>query len=301
MFNNGPPGTRVEANWLNTIQEEIANVIEEAGISLKVASTDTRDQLLAAILIYVNSVRLFWSTEIKTTSFSVTEADNGKLFLVDASVGTIICSLPSPTTSLNGFAIGVKKIDESANVVQIDPVGATQIDKVSAVYLRLFNGAAVVVCNGIEYFLAVMNEITGEMCVAALKDPVSVTPGLRTLGTGANQALPGNAISLDAIIKAWIQFDGTGVIAINDSYNVSSITDNAVGDYSIVWDINFADTTYCMVGMAGDLATSDQLAVVQSFSYETTRARINTRLQEKEFTTVNTDFDKISIIVIGDQ
>ena len=36
------------------------------------------------------------------------------------------------------------------------------------------------------------NEITGAMCAAALKDPVAGTAGLRTLGTGAAQALPGN-------------------------------------------------------------------------------------------------------------
>ena len=36
------------------------------------------------------------------------------------------------------------------------------------------------------------NEITNAMCAAALKDPVAAIAGLRTLGTGAAQALPGN-------------------------------------------------------------------------------------------------------------
>ena len=35
-------------------------------------------------------------------------------------------------------------------------------------------------------------EITGAMIAAALKDPIATTAGLRTLGTGAAQALPGN-------------------------------------------------------------------------------------------------------------
>lgn len=47
LFVDGPPGTRVEQDWLNTIQEELANVIEAAGLTLKTASTDTRDQLAA--------------------------------------------------------------------------------------------------------------------------------------------------------------------------------------------------------------------------------------------------------------
>jgi microcystin-dependent protein len=49
LFTDGPPGTFVESNWLNAIQEEICNVIESAGLTLKTASTDTRDQLQSAI------------------------------------------------------------------------------------------------------------------------------------------------------------------------------------------------------------------------------------------------------------
>jgi len=49
LFNDGPPGTRVEQNWLNAVQEELCYVIEQAGIALKTASTDTRSQLKIAI------------------------------------------------------------------------------------------------------------------------------------------------------------------------------------------------------------------------------------------------------------
>jgi hypothetical protein len=53
MFTDGPPGTALEEDWLNAIQEEICNVIEDAGITLKTASTETRNQLLAAIQSFV--------------------------------------------------------------------------------------------------------------------------------------------------------------------------------------------------------------------------------------------------------
>lgn len=53
LFQNGPPGTVVEQEWLNAVQEELANVIEEAGLTLKSAATETRDQLKAALdLLY---------------------------------------------------------------------------------------------------------------------------------------------------------------------------------------------------------------------------------------------------------
>ena len=49
LFTNGPPGTTLEENWCNAVQEELAAVIEAAGLTLKTASTETRKQLLAAL------------------------------------------------------------------------------------------------------------------------------------------------------------------------------------------------------------------------------------------------------------
>ena len=34
--------------------------------------------------------------------------------------------------------------------------------------------------------------------------------------------------------KAWVNFNGTGTVAIRDSFNVASLTDNGTGDYSLV-------------------------------------------------------------------
>ena len=48
-FTDGPPGTRVEKNWLNAVQKELVTVIEDAGLTLKTASTETGTQLLAAL------------------------------------------------------------------------------------------------------------------------------------------------------------------------------------------------------------------------------------------------------------
>ena len=49
LFVDRLPGTRVEENWLNATQEEICGFIEGAGLTLKTAITETRDQLNAAL------------------------------------------------------------------------------------------------------------------------------------------------------------------------------------------------------------------------------------------------------------
>ena len=54
-------------------------------------------------------------------------------------------------------------------------------------------------------------------------------------------------ITGDSIIKGWIQFDGTGVIAIQGSFNVASIDDEGVGLYQVNWDTNFANIDYSCV------------------------------------------------------
>ena len=93
-------------------------------------------------------------------------------------------------------------------------------------------------------------------------------------------------------IKAWIQFDGTGVIAIQDSFNVFDITDNGVGSYIVVWDTDFANDDYALSGMAGD---GSFFVAVDTI----TTAQINIRVFSDAG--VETDRSLIHIIAIGDQ
>jgi hypothetical protein len=44
--------------------------------------------------------------------------------------------------------------------------------------------------------------------------------------------------------KAWVNFNGTGTVAIRDSHNVSSITDNGTGDYTTNFTNAMANTNY---------------------------------------------------------
>lgn len=46
--------------------------------------------------------------------------------------------------------------------------------------------------------------------------------------------------------RAWVNFNGTGTVAINDSFNVSSITDNGTGDYTVNFDQDLANANYAV-------------------------------------------------------
>lgn len=64
---------------------------------------------------------------------------------------------------------------------------------------------------------------------------LAVTPGRQNLHPSA--------------AKAWVKFNGTGTVAINSSYNTTSITDNGTGDYT--WNIatDFSSTHWALAGM----------------------------------------------------
>lgn len=58
--------------------------------------------------------------------------------------------------------------------------------------------------------------------------------------------------------KAWVNFNGSGVVAIRASGNVSSITDNGVGDYTVNFTTALADANYAVItGATGAWATSN--------------------------------------------
>jgi hypothetical protein len=51
--------------------------------------------------------------------------------------------------------------------------------------------------------------------------------------------------------KAWVNFNGTGTVAIRAQFNVSSITDNGAGDYTVNFTTALADANYSLVGNSG--------------------------------------------------
>lgn len=60
--------------------------------------------------------------------------------------------------------------------------------------------------------------------------------------------------------KAWVNFDGTGTVAIRQSGNVASITDNGTGDYSVNFTAALTDADYSyLVSFTGAYNTSSVL------------------------------------------
>jgi hypothetical protein len=72
--------------------------------------------------------------------------------------------------------------------------------------------------------------------------------GAQVFGTASLAAPTGTAPLY--MCRAWVNFDGTGTVAISASGNVSSITDNGTGDYTINFTNALPDANYSAVGTA---------------------------------------------------
>ena len=83
--------------------------------------------------------------------------------------------------------------------------------------------------------------------------------GTLRIGVG-NADSPTEVARFDSIpsysARAWVNFNGTGTVAIRGSANVSSITDNGIGDYIMNFTTAMQDVNYTLVGACADESKS---------------------------------------------
>jgi hypothetical protein len=72
------------------------------------------------------------------------------------------------------------------------------------------------------------------------------------------------------LCKAWVNFNGTGTVAIRASYNVSSITDNGTGDYTVNFTTALVDANYSTVINSNRSATNTTLVNITRMAEELT-------------------------------
>jgi hypothetical protein len=82
------------------------------------------------------------------------------------------------------------------------------------------------------------------------------TPAAPTASAGTNttQLATTAFVRTDNNVKAWVNFNGTGTVAIRASFNISSITDNGSSDYTVNMTNALADANYA-VAACGDSAS----------------------------------------------
>jgi hypothetical protein len=85
----------------------------------------------------------------------------------------------------------------------------------------------------------------------------SPTERMRIANNGAiSTVVPGGSTLYPAYdCRAWVNFNGTGTVAIRASGNVSSITDNGIGQFVVNFTNAMPDANYSVVASAGSATT----------------------------------------------
>lgn len=82
----------------------------------------------------------------------------------------------------------------------------------------------------------------GTLTAASIKSAAANTPTQFQDSTGAQ---------IGTLCRAWVNFNGTGTPAIRASFNVTTIGDNGLGDYTMNYGIAMPDADYCVVTANG--------------------------------------------------
>ena len=98
----------------------------------------------------------------------------------------------------------------------------------------------------------------------------TLTKGSTTLNT--DEIVDTNS---NQICKAWVNFNGSGTVAIRDSYNVSSITDNGTGDFSVNFSTSMPSVNYAAISCAGyDNTSSSTDITTRTYTRATSSVRL---------------------------
>ena len=92
---------------------------------------------------------------------------------------------------------------------------------------------------------------------------------MSTIKTTTLSTQGGSTVPVDTVVngtaKAWVNFNGTGTVAIRRAFNVSSITDNGTGDYMVNFTTAMGNTDFASLmshgagnpGLHRDRATNE--------------------------------------------
>lgn len=163
---------------------------------------------------------------------------------------------------------------------------------------------------------AVTDTVVGLAATQTLTNKTLTTPVIATINGGTSSSITLQSNGTNGLIvsttqdlqfnsgfgsvataygcRAWVNFNGTGVVAIRGSGNVSSITDNGTGDYSINYTSAMPDASY-----AYSHAYSNEVNVVHGIGFLSSLTTGAIRIQHYNISNSNNTVDKgfVQIVV----
>jgi hypothetical protein len=177
--------------------------------------------------------------------------------------GDVTLGAATPSIVDGGNATAMT-IDSSENV----GIGVASPDS----KLHVFNGEASITADADADDIIVENN---GACGITIGSANNSTGSIRFADNSQSRTSDGRGLS-QFTAKAWVNFNGSGTVAIRDSHNVSSITDRGTGQYSVNFSNALDSADYTAGGMSGNItgATGDSRSIQRDGTWTTTVCQI---------------------------
>jgi hypothetical protein len=223
-------GILTAVEW-NELPQEVQNTITSLGISL---SSGDLQQLVKSISSYVAHGDFYTAagTDAYVLSALGTQL-KPHAYANGMRVRFVVPNTNTGASTVNVASLGVKDIEIDGGALGAGDLAVG--DPVELWY------------DGTAFQLIRLSTAATDVVAGILKadNTVGVTPGRQHYHPG--------------VAKAWVLFDGTGggpTSAITASYNVTSVTDNGTGDYTVNFTVNFSDALYTYFGSGEDASSA---------------------------------------------
>lgn len=221
-----------------------------------ISKGDDHLRLIKAALkaTFIGADKPFYFPDTETNSITanhtIVAADENKVIPVDTGGGNITISLTDAITLGRGFRCILYK-NEAGNTITIDPSGSQTINGSSTYSFTIKDSAVELLCNGVGWWTRVTHSnnigILADYEIDQLANIGATVISSAHWGYMAAADLAFTDELNDKItMLCWGSYDQAGTPNLIDSYNVSSITDQATGRFQVNINVDASTATYAV-------------------------------------------------------
>jgi hypothetical protein len=220
------------------------------------------------------------------TNFQVQGTFVGDFQAADATLTALAALSITSDTYIRGTGTDAFAVDSLATVAGKVAVGVASLTTDSspdtaADYLMTYDASA-----------SAGKKVTIDTVV-----PYGSQADMETATSNVKAVTPGRVVFNPGVSKAWVSFQGTGTVTILASMNVSSITDNGTGDYTVNFTTAFSSAAYAVATSV----KSGSAGATLNINTTDGKATGSVRLLGSVSGSGATDFAECDVICMGDR